>query len=164
MHSRMGGKKSFMAVKLDISKAYDRVEWRFFKETMKRLEFATRWRQLIMMCVTTVQYSVVVNGETCGHILPTRGLRQRDPISPYLFLICAEALSSMLSWANLEGALTGVPTSRRCPRISYLFFTDDSFLFCRANIQQWNCLSNILKTYEEASGQRLNSNKTALFL
>jgi hypothetical protein len=163
MHSRMGGKKSFMAVKLDMSKAYDRVEWSFLEETMKRLGFADRWRQLIMMCVTTTQYAVVVNGEPCGNILPTRGLRQGDPISPYLFLLCAEALSSMLSWANREGALTGVPTSKRGPHIGHLFFADDSLLFCRANIQQWNCLSSILKKYEKASGQRLNSNKTTLF-
>jgi hypothetical protein len=163
MHSRMGGKKSFMAVKLDMCKVHDRVEWKFLEETMKRLGFATRWRQLIMMCVTTVQYAVVVNGESCGHILPSRGLRQGDPISPYLFLICAEVLSSMLLRANREGALTGVSTSKKGPRISHLFFADDSLLFCRANISQWNSLSSILKKYEEASGQRLNSNKTTLF-
>lgn len=66
----------------------------------------------MMMCVSTVTYAVVINGKPCGHIVPERGLRQGDPISPYLFLICAEALSALLYKSNGEGALTGVPTSK----------------------------------------------------
>jgi hypothetical protein len=66
MHSRMKEIKGFMAVKLDMSKAYDGVEWVILEETMRRLGFAPRWVQLIMMCVTTVQYSILVNGEPCG--------------------------------------------------------------------------------------------------
>jgi ribonuclease HI len=163
MNSRMNGKKGFMAVKLDMSKAYDRVEWGFLEETMKRLGFAPQWIRLIMMCVSTVRYSVVVNGEPCGSIAPSRGLRQGDPISPYLFLLCAEVLSSMLTQANREGSLMGVPTSKLGPRVSHLFFADDSLLFCRSNLPQWNSLTTLLRKYEEASGQRLNNNKTAIF-
>jgi ribonuclease HI len=163
MHSRMRGKKGFMAVKLDMSKAYDRVEWSFLEVIMKRMGFAPQWIHLMMMCVTTVSYAVVINGNPCGRIIPKRGLRQGDPISPYLFLLCAEALSALLYKANGEGVLTGVPTSKRGPRMSHLFFADDSLLFCRANIAQWNSLANVLKIYEDASGQRLNNNKTSLF-
>jgi hypothetical protein len=113
MHTRLGGKKGFMAVKLDMSKMYDWVEWRFLEETMRQMGFDLRWIRLIMMCVTSVQYVVVVNGSPYGHIQPTRGIKQGDPISPYLFLICAKALSSMLSEANCVGALTGVPTLKK---------------------------------------------------
>jgi hypothetical protein len=115
MHTRLKGKKSFMAIKLDMSKAYDHVEWKFLEEVMRRLGFKERWVQLIMMCVTSVEYAVVVNGKACGKITPERGLRQGDPISPYLFLLCAESLSCMINKANGMGALTGVPTSRRAP-------------------------------------------------
>jgi hypothetical protein len=83
-----------------------------------------------MMCVKTVKYSVIVNGNPCGLITPYRGIRQADPISPYLFLLYAEALSAMITRANGDGRLMGVPTSKRGPEISHLFFTDDSLLFC----------------------------------
>ena len=66
MHSRMKGKKGFMAIKLDVSKAYDQVEWRFLETVMHRLGFAPRWVQLIMMCVTSIKYAVMVNGVPCG--------------------------------------------------------------------------------------------------
>jgi hypothetical protein len=160
MHSQMKGKKGFMAVKLDMSKAYDRVEWRFLETVMHPLGFATRWVQLIMMCVTSVEYAVLVNEEPCGQIKPKRGLRQGYPISPYLFLLCVEALSAMVTKANDDGILTRVSTSRGGLRISYLFFANDSLLFCRANLSQWGALTNVLRLYEAALGQRLNNNKT----
>ncbi|XP_059446647.1 uncharacterized protein LOC132178216 [Corylus avellana] len=159
----MWGKKGFMAVKLDMSKAYNRVELNFLEAVMHRMGFHDRWIGLIMMCVKSVQYSILVNGKPCGLISPTRGIRQGDPISLYLFLLCAEALSAMISHANDEGVLTGVPTSKKGPTLSHLFFADDSLLFCRSTIAQWNSLSFILQVYEGASGQKMNSNKTALF-
>lgn len=87
MQTRMRGKKRFMGLKLDMSKAYDRVEWPFLEAAMARLGFAERWVQLVMTCVRTVSYSVIVNGNRVGKICLTRGIRQGDLISPYLFLI-----------------------------------------------------------------------------
>ena len=151
-----------MAVKLDMSKAYDRVEWRFLEEVIKCLGFELRWINLVMMCVTSVKYVVMVNGKPCGEIKPQKGLRQGDPISPYLFIICAEALGALMTKENEEGALTGVPTSNSGPRISHLFFADNNLLFCRANHTQWENLTNVLQIYETASSQRLNASKTLI--
>jgi hypothetical protein len=163
MHSRVRGKKGFMAIKLDMSKAYDRVEWGFLELVMGKLGFDERWIRLIMMCVRSVNYAILINGKQCGSISPERGLRQGNPISPYLFILCAEALSALVTKANIEGSLTGVSTSRRGPRISHLFFADDSLLFCRAELSQWNFLTDLLRTYKLASGQRLNNHKTSIF-
>ena len=96
-------------------------------------------------------------------LLPFRGLRQGDPILPYLFLICMEVLSSMVKVANQEGSLTRVPTSKYGPYVSHLFFADDSLLFCMSTLTQWNHLTQLLQRYEATSGQKLNCNKTTIF-
>jgi hypothetical protein len=114
-----------------------------------------------MKCVTTVKY--LVNGETTGEICPTRGIRQGDPLSPYLFLLCPKALSAQLANADRTGLLKGVPTSPKGPRINHLFFADDSLLFCRATPAEWHRLEGILELYERASGQMLNRDKTSVF-
>ena len=72
----------------------------FFGESNEKLGFDNRWIDLIMMCVKSVNYAIVVNGVPCGNIWRTRGIWQGEPISPYLFFICAEVLSSMISQAN----------------------------------------------------------------
>lgn len=85
-----------MAVKLDMSKAYDKVEWDFLEAIMKKKGFVERWVNLLMACVQSIIYSVSINGQPRGKILPTRGIRQGDPISPYIFILCAKGLSSLI--------------------------------------------------------------------
>jgi hypothetical protein len=85
-----------MALKLDMSKAYDRVEWDFLELIMRRLGFDEQWVFLVMMCVRTIKYSVIINGQAYCEIFPNRGLRQADLLSPYVFILCAEGLSSAL--------------------------------------------------------------------
>ena len=108
-------KEAFMAIKLDMSKTYDRVEWAYLKAMMRRMGFNERWISLILMCVSTVEYLVLINGEAKSKIILTRGLRQRDPISPYLFLLCAEGLSAMIKKEERDGLLKGVAVSRKAP-------------------------------------------------
>jgi hypothetical protein len=163
MASRLRGRKGYMAVKLDMSKAYDRVEWCFLEAMMRAMGFAEKWIRLIMSCVSSVTYSVLVNGTPFGRIVPSRGLRQGDPLSPYLFLLVAEGLSAMLVRAEQDRLLTGVPISVRGVRLTHLFFADDSLLFCRANFDEWGNLLKVLEVYEAASGQKINVDKSSIF-
>ncbi|KAG8499905.1 hypothetical protein CXB51_006559 [Gossypium anomalum] len=102
-----------MAVKLDMSKAYDRVEWNFVGEIMNRMGFAQEWTNSIMKCMSNVSYTTVVNGSIGEIFYPTRGLRQGNPLSPFLFLICAEGLSCLMRLALRDGILKGVKEEDR---------------------------------------------------
>lgn len=104
-----------MVVKLDISKVYDRVEWVYLEAIMRKMGFHERWISLAMMCVKTVSFSVLINGEPRGKIIPTRGLRQGDPISLYLFLLCVEGLSAILRDEMKMGKIKGVLVCRGAP-------------------------------------------------
>ena len=157
------GKKGFVAIKLDMSKTYDRVEWGFIKQVMKKMGFHEKWIELIMHCITSVSYSVLVNGVSYGSIIPTRGLRQGDPISPYIFLLRANVFSSLINEAARNHKLSGVSICRGCPKITHLFFADDSLLFCKATSQECQHLMNILQLYEAASGQKINADKSSVF-
>jgi hypothetical protein len=136
MDTRLKGKEGFMAMKLDMSKAYDRIEWDFVEGVLNKMGFANRWISLLMSCVRTVSYSILINGQPHGLITPSRGLRQGDPLSPYLFILCAEVLSSWLQHYSKEGLISGVPLSRGGTRIHHLFFADDCLLFSRANLKE----------------------------
>jgi hypothetical protein len=122
MTTRFSGKEGYMALKLDMSKAYDRLEWDFLEAMLQKLGFAHKWINLLMQCVRTVTYSVLVNGRSYGHIVPSRGLRQGGPLSSYLFIICAEALGSLIKNAEREGRISGVPISRSGVHVDHLFF------------------------------------------
>jgi hypothetical protein len=97
MHTRMYGRVGYMAVKLNMSKAYDRVEWVFLERAIRRMGFDDKWVDLVMKCVTSVSFSVIVNGTPVGLFKPSRGIRQGDPLSLYLFLICVKVLSAKLT-------------------------------------------------------------------
>ena len=141
-----------MTIKLDLSKAYDRVEWAYLESMMKKMGFGDKWISLIMMCVNSVTFSILINGEPKGSITPSRGLRQGDPISLYLFLICGEGLSAMIKKKEREVLVRGVAAVRQAPRISHLFFADDSIIFCRATVAECEQVAKVLEVYEEESG------------
>lgn len=98
--NRRSGKDGIVALKLDMSKAYDRVEWIYIRKMMEKIRFNSWWIDLDMGCVESVEFQVNFNGTPRQTFTPNKGLCQGDPLSPYLFLICAEGLSGLLNHAN----------------------------------------------------------------
>ena len=160
---KKSGKVGEMALKLDMSKAYDRGEWACLKNIMRKMGVHQRMIEIIMRCITTARFSIRINGQSRGKIVPFRGLRQGDPLSPYLFLFCAEGLSTLLRHVAERQVIHGVAVCQKAPRISHLFFADDSLVFCRASLEECDELQRIFTLYESASGQQLNKAKIALF-
>ncbi|KAK5774337.1 hypothetical protein PVK06_042192 [Gossypium arboreum] len=152
-----------MAVKLDMSKAYDRVEWDFFKEVMFRMGFNKKWTDAIIKCISTVFYSVVINSHIGEKFRPIRGLRQGDLLSPFLFLICGEGLSSLLRLALNVCFFKRVKISRRGPQVTHLLFANDCILFGEATSRGANLFKEILREYRSCSGQRVNFEKSTVF-
>jgi len=129
--TRKKGKAGACAIKLDMTKAYDNVEWEYLRRIMLQLGLQESFVSLIMRCVTSVSFSVRINGVLSDFFRPTRGIRQGDPISPYLFLLCAEGLSCLL---KAVGHLSkGVRVGVHSPWISHLLFADDCIVFSEAS-------------------------------
>ena len=152
----------FMAIKTDMSKAYDRVEWNFLEILMEKMGFDSKWIHWIMSCVSSVSYSVLLNGNAHGFIKPERGLRQGDPLSPFLFILCAEALVSRLNQSEAAGCLHGIRLAASGPSVHHLLFADDSLLMCRATVEEAKEIVRCLKIYGEASGQIINQQKSSI--
>ncbi|XP_035543621.1 uncharacterized protein LOC118347698 [Juglans regia] len=106
---------------------------------------------------------VLINGFHGLKFWPKRGLRQGDPLSPYLFIICAEGLSNILNFYEKQKLTRGVQVTRGGSSINHLLFADDCILFGRAKLEEWHRIQEVLKNYEKASGQFLNKEKTSLF-
>ena len=162
INTKHSGKVGEMTLKLDMSKVFDRVEWGCLEKIMYKMGFHDSLVKLMMRCVNTVTYSIKINGRPRGHITPFRGLRQGDPLSPFLFLFCTEGLSALIRKSVKFGLLSGVAACPRGPKISHFFFADDSLIFCKATIEECTTLEEILEIYECSSGQQLNREKTSL--
>ncbi|XP_074346913.1 uncharacterized protein LOC141685724 [Apium graveolens] len=157
------GRDSYMALKLDMSKAYDRIEWSYLNVVLSKMGFDSWWVHLIMQCVKTVSYSIVHSRREIGPISPSRGLRQGDPLSPYLFILCAEGLSAMLHQYERRKLIQGVKVCKQAPSITHMLFADDSYLYCKAGESEAHTMMEILRKFELASGQKVNKLKSSVF-
>ena len=111
---------------------------------------------------TTMSFSVLLSGIPCKMFTPERGLRQGDPLSPYLFILCAEVLSKLILKAQEEQAIHGIRITTFAFEISHLFFANDNILFFRANMKDAEKIKQVLIQYQQASGQLINLNKSEI--
>jgi hypothetical protein len=146
----------FCAYKLDLSNAYDCVDWVFLEEVMHKMGFSCRWIQWIMSCVTTVTYSVKFNGALLEAFSPSRGLRQ--PLLPFLFLFVDDGLSALLQ----SRGISPIKICRRAPGVSHLLFPNDTLLFFKASSDQAERVKSVIDTYASATGQLINPSKCSI--
>jgi hypothetical protein len=130
---------------------------------MVKMGFALPWINLIMKCVETVSFSVRMNGQYSEYFTPSRGIRQGDPISPYLFLLCSEGLSALLKHSGQLHLSRGIRVGIHAPWVSHLLFADDCLVFTHASALGATKLHAILETYRQGSGQLVNKNNPAVF-
>jgi hypothetical protein len=116
-----------------------------------------------MTCVTSVRYRVRVYSNDSEIFMPTRGLRQGDPLSPYLFLLCTEGFTALLAKAEEQEELVGVKVCRDAPAIANLLFADDSLILMQVDEANAGCLKRILDEYCAASGQLVSVDKSSIF-
>lgn len=126
----------YMTLKLDTSKAYDRVEWIFLRKVLLRLSLTNHFVDLNMMCVTSVSYAFMLNGAQFGLLQPGRGLRLGDPLSPYLFICMVEAFIALIQREERQGFIKRVKIARNAPTITSLCFADDILLFNKAMVAE----------------------------
>lgn len=119
-------------MKNNLKKAYNRLEWSFLKTVMQALGFKEKFRDLVQSCIGTVTSSILLNDSVIGTIKPMRGLRQRDPISPLLFLLCSETLSRLLGKEETMGNIHVIKVSHGARAITHLMYADDLVVCFRA--------------------------------
>lgn len=124
--------------KLDIEKAYG-VSWEFLMYLLSRMSFGDKWRDWILFCISSAKFSVLINSEPEGFFSSSRGLRQGDPLSPFLFIIVMEAFSRIMDAFVAGGFIQGFPVGRDRlfeVVVSHLLFADDTLIFCEAEAPQ----------------------------
>ncbi|XP_057417986.1 uncharacterized protein LOC130712164 [Lotus japonicus] len=154
--------KHNVIIKLDMNKAYDRLEWKFIGRALLAYGFDEAWVGLVMILVRGVTYRYKLNGSTGSELQPRRGLRQGDPLSPYLFILAMDFLSHMLLNAQNSNLLKGVNLARTAPPLTHLSFADDAILFAKAEEGELYQMQKILDQLSKASGQRINTSKSGL--
>lgn len=163
MKRKTAGKQGWMALKLDMSKAYDRVEWDYLRAVLCKLGFNDYVVNLLLYCVTSARYSICHSGREFGNIVPSKGLRQGDPLSSYLFLIFTEGLSAILKQYEQSSLIGGIKVARGALTISHMLFADDSYIFCKASKEEASTVVNMLQVFKKASGQKINQNKSSVY-
>jgi hypothetical protein len=165
LDSRLKASVPGVLCKLDLEKAYDHVNWDFLIYLLRRCGFSEKWRKWIYFCVSSIRFSILVNGSPCGFFPSSRGIRQGDPLSLMLFVIVMEAFSRLIDKATNSRMLSGfsVGSLDRAPmKVSHLLFADDTLIFCEADPAHLFHLRSILIWFEATSGLRINLDKSEL--
>jgi hypothetical protein len=151
-----------MAVKVDMEKVFDRMEWDFLLSILGKLGFHPTWISWIHICISTTSFSILINGSPFGMFSPSRGLRQGDHLSPFLFILSTEVLSRLIHHQESIGLLKGIKIGKHCPPITHLLFADDLLIFAKATLTEARTIKSCLDSYCAWSGQQVNEAKSSI--
>ncbi|XP_059315605.1 uncharacterized protein LOC132066278 [Lycium ferocissimum] len=152
-----------VVLKLDMTKAYDRVSWEYLCKVLRQFGFAERWIDSVWRLITNVWYSVNINGTRHGFFNSSRGIKQGDPLSPSLFIIGAELFTIMMETLN-QSKFIPFSMDKNGPNISHLCYADDTILFSSCDPHSLGLLMSRLGEYEGVSGQLINRNKSGFYV
>eukprot|EP00253_Pinus_taeda_P016400 PITA_16400 len=163
IHSLHSRKVPGMLMQLDLSKAYDKVSWTYLEATLKDFGFNQPWIKWVLELIKSTSYSILVNGTPSMPFRPSRGIRQGDPLSPFLFVILMEGLSRFITKKKDEGQIRGLQPIRSCPATTHQQFVDDTMLHGTPTIKEATAYKNILHLFSKASGMEINFSKSTIF-
>ena len=158
--------KSFggnLALKVDIAKAFDTLDWSFLLKVLKKFGFSETFCKWIHSILMSAKLSVSINGKMHGYFSCSRGVRQGDPLSPLLFCLAEEVISRCLTKQVMAGKLKLIQGTRDIPIPSHILYADDMMIFCKGTLSNINCLKQIFFNYAEVSGQLVNPQKSSIF-
>lgn len=151
----MKGKKGFFAIKVDLAKAYDRLRWSFFNQVLSEVGLPRNLICFIMSCISSVKTNVMWNDNRSEFFIPDRGIRQGDPLSLYIFVLCMDKLYHIICQVVDEGEWEPMKAGRNGPNISHLMFADDLLLFGIASDSQMQCVLRVLNNFCLMSRQQI---------
>ena len=161
IHSSREGRRKLAALEIDFSKAFDRFSWNFISAVLFSMGFPMKWINLISQCIFTVEKNLLFNSQIASVFKPSRGVRQGDPLSPYLYILSANVLSCLISHQEALNSWKGVKLCRSAHAISHLLYADDSLIFTEASTEGIKVVQKVLKEYSDLSGQIINTQKSS---
>lgn len=156
------GKNVFMAIKVDMAKAYDRVEWDMLGTIIVTHDFSNSFGNLIAQCISTIHYTILVNGSPCGFFPGIRGIRQGDPLSSALFTLVADLHSKILTRSESASKLSGVKISKTSHYITHFMYANDLVIYCKANTVKALEIKRCLELYCRWTGQCISWEKSEI--
>ena len=160
---RKKGLHGLMAIKLDLEKAYDKLNWNFIRSTLLDMRLPQLMVDVIMRCISSCSMRVLWNGEPTECFTPSRGVRQGDPLSPYIFVACVERLSQLIECLVQGGQWRPLRVCKNGPQLSRLLFADDIILFAEATEAQARLIHDCLDRFCAASGQTISASKSKIY-
>lgn len=152
-----------LILKVDFEKAYDTVDWSFLLELLRARGFSDKWVGWINAILTSSKAKFLINGRQCGYVRYRKGLRQGDPLSPLLFVLVVDVLSTMLNYALNSGVLQGVMLGNMGVKMCHLQYADDLLILTNGGREDLRIIKLILYLFVGISGLKVNSDKTYLY-